>query len=186
MWTHLLVLVHPENLSARFRFGLYRCVHIRTHITRIMQMRVYIYTHMITRIAQSVQWLGCILDDQGMGGQFLALEGELPLLDWVETGRVSHPISYQTNKGDYFPCGKKRAWRWPPTPHQVQTLIMMELYTHSPIHPHGVVLNEARGKRCPQFYGGCSISFGPYFSSVKNCQKRVKFCAHYFLTFPLR
>jgi hypothetical protein len=67
--------------------------------------------------------------------------------------------------------------------HRVQKLIMTEPYTHSPyILMTWFVMKH--GNKFALTFTEYSISFAPYFFSVKNDQKQVKFGARYFLHFP--
>jgi hypothetical protein len=53
-----------------------------------------------------------------------------------------HPASYPGDTGGCFPGGKAAgSWNWPLTPSSAQVKEWVELYLHSPIHLHGVVLS---------------------------------------------
>jgi hypothetical protein len=60
----------------------------------------------------------------------------------VHTGSGAHPASYPMGTGGSFLSGKAAgAWGWSLTSNYRQGQEYMDLYIHSPIHLHGVVLN---------------------------------------------
>jgi hypothetical protein len=61
---------------------------------------------------------------------------------WVSLGVVKHPASYPVGTRDLFPGGKAAgAWCWPLTSIKCRGQLCVELYLHSLIHLHGVVLS---------------------------------------------
>jgi hypothetical protein len=67
---------------------------------------------------------------------------EFSLLQVVQTGCGVHPISYPMGTGGSFPRDKAaRGWSWPLTSNQCRGQENVDLFIHSPIRLHGVVLN---------------------------------------------
>jgi hypothetical protein len=63
------------------------------------------------------------------------------LLHVVQTGSGVHPTSYPMGTAGSFPSGKAaRAWSWPLASNYCRGQENVDLYIHSPIRLHGVVL----------------------------------------------
>jgi hypothetical protein len=81
------------------------------------------------------------LDDQGVGVR-VPVGQEFSILHVVQTGFGVHPTSYPMGTGGSFPGGKAAgAWSWPLTSSYFRGQENVDLYIHSPIRRHGVVLN---------------------------------------------
>jgi hypothetical protein len=75
----------------------------------------------------------------------------------VQVGSGVHPLSYQVSSGYSFPGGKEtRAWSWLFTSHLASSW-SVELYLHSQIRPHDVMLNYT-GDMCS--WRGTWLSIG--------------------------
>jgi hypothetical protein len=82
------------------------------------------------------------LDDQGGGSSIPGRVNKFSLLHIVQTGPGVHPTSYKMGTRGSFPGVKRQgreADQSSPTSAEVQENV--DLYTHSPIRLHGVVLN---------------------------------------------
>jgi hypothetical protein len=75
--------------------------------------------------------------------EFESREGQdVSSLHVVQTGSGAHPASYPMGIGGSFPGGKAvRAWSWPLNSNYCRGQEYVNLYIHSPIRLHGVVLN---------------------------------------------
>jgi hypothetical protein len=101
-----------------------------------------LYTvHLRAGIAQSVQRLTTGWTTEG--SEFESRYGkEFSLLHVVQTGSEAHLASFPTGTGDSFPWGKADGGIKLITHFQLALrLRKYDLYTHSPIRLHGVVLN---------------------------------------------
>jgi hypothetical protein len=98
-----------------------------------------------------VKWIAqivfnlCKCDDWGSRVWFPAGAGNFSLHHGVQNGSGAHPASYPMGIRGSFPGGKAAgAWGWPP-PSSAEVKECVELYLHSPIRFHGVVLILAQG-----------------------------------------
>jgi hypothetical protein len=84
---------------------------------------------------------GYVLDDRGV--EFESPKGQdFSLFHIVQTGSGAHPVCSPMGTEGSFPGGKAAgALRWPLTYNYRQDAENVELYIHSPIRHHGVVLN---------------------------------------------
>jgi hypothetical protein len=81
------------------------------------------------------------LDDRAVGDR-VPVGIRLSFLYVVLTGSGTHTASLPMDTGGFFPGGKAAgAWNWPLTPTTAKEQEYMDLYIHSPIRFHGVVLN---------------------------------------------
>jgi hypothetical protein len=90
--------------------------------------------------------LGYGLDDRGSRVRFPAGAGNFSLHHRLQNGSVAHPASYPLGTRRSFLGGKRpgrEADHSPPSSAEVKELV--ELYLHSPIRLHGVVL-RAQGQ----------------------------------------
>jgi hypothetical protein len=86
--------------------------------------------------------LGYGLDDRGSRVRFPARAGNFSLHLRVQNCSGAHPGSYTMGKRGSFPGGKAAgAWSWPLNPSSAEVKEWMEIYLHSPIRLHGVVLS---------------------------------------------
>jgi hypothetical protein len=81
--------------------------------------------------------LGYGLDDRGSRVRFLPGAGNFPLYHRIQNGSGAHPASYPMGTRVYFLGGK--ADHRPPSSAEIKECV--ELYSHSPIRLHGVVLS---------------------------------------------
>jgi hypothetical protein len=82
-----------------------------------------------------------ISTDYGLDGRGpIPLHGQsLSLPHSVQSCSRTHPASYPVGTWGSFPMGKAaRAWSWHPSSAEVK---MVELYLHSPVYLHGIVVN---------------------------------------------
>jgi hypothetical protein len=80
------------------------------------------------------------LDDRGVGIRVPV--GARIFLHVVQTGSGVYPTSYPMGTGGSFPGVKAaRDWSWPLTSSYCRDQENVDLYIHSPIRLHGVVLN---------------------------------------------
>jgi hypothetical protein len=81
------------------------------------------------------------LDDWGVGVRVWYGQ-KVSLLHVVQTGSGAHPASYRMGTGDSFPGGKAAgAWSWPLNSNKYRGQENVDLYIHSSIRLHGVVLS---------------------------------------------
>jgi hypothetical protein len=81
------------------------------------------------------------LDDRGSRVRFPTGSGNFSLHHRVQNGSGTHPATYPMGTRGSFPGGKAAgAWSWPLTS-SAEVKECVELYLHSPIRLHGVVLN---------------------------------------------
>jgi hypothetical protein len=86
--------------------------------------------------------LGYGLDDRGSRVRFPVGAGNFSLHHRVQNGSGPHPVSYSMGTRGCFPVDKAAgAWSWPLTSTSAKVKEWMELYIHSRIHLHGVVLS---------------------------------------------
>jgi hypothetical protein len=82
------------------------------------------------------------LDDQMIGVRFLAGAGNFFLRHRVRTCSGTHPASYPMGTESSFPAGKaagREADHSPPSSPEVKEYV--EIYLHSPLRLHGMVLS---------------------------------------------
>jgi hypothetical protein len=99
------------------------------------------HTHTHTYLHGYIVVLGYGLDDRGSRARFPAGAGNFSL-HRVQNGSVAHPASYPMGTRGSFPGGKaagREADHSPPTCAEVKECV--ELYLHSPIPLHSVVLS---------------------------------------------
>jgi hypothetical protein len=104
-------------------------------------------------IAQSVQRLGYVLDDRGSRIQLPGRAGNFSLHHRVQNGSGVHQASYRMGIRGSFPDVKRpgrEADHLPPSSVQVKRWV--ELYLHSPILLHGVVLSLSTGTTLCSLY----------------------------------
>jgi hypothetical protein len=77
------------------------------------------------------------------GSDFKSQYGqEISPLHSVQTGSGAHQASYSVGTGVSLPAGKVAgAWNWPLTFSYCRGQENVDLYIHSPIHLHDIVLN---------------------------------------------
>jgi hypothetical protein len=86
--------------------------------------------------------LGYGLDDRGSRFRFTAGAGNFSLHHRVQNGSRAHPPSYpMCTRGSYPGRKAAGAWSWPLTSIWCRGQECVELYLHSPIRLHGVVLS---------------------------------------------
>jgi hypothetical protein len=86
--------------------------------------------------------LGYGLDDRGSRVRFPAGVGNFSLHHRVQNGSGAHPASYKMGTRGSLTVGKESGeWSWPLTSTWWRGQECVELYLHSPIRLHGVVLS---------------------------------------------
>jgi hypothetical protein len=93
------------------------------------------------------------LDYRGSRVRFPAGAGNFSLHHRVQNGSGAHTASYPMGTRVSFHEGKAAgAWSWPFTPSSAEVEEWLELYLHSQIRLHGVVLSYKNGTRTPLPY----------------------------------
>jgi hypothetical protein len=85
--------------------------------------------------------LGCGLNDRGSRVRFPAGAGTFSLHHRVQNGSGAHPASYPMGTTGSFPGVKAAGSSDHSPPSSAEVIECVELYLHSPIRLHGVVLS---------------------------------------------
>jgi hypothetical protein len=120
-------------------------------ITRISWLMLYreiipVYFHNHIKHIRSRESAAVIANGYGLDGRGVRVRvpvgARFSSLHVVETGSGAHAVSYPVRAGGIFTWGKAAGeWSWTLTSNQCQGQEYVDLYIHSLIHLHDMVLN---------------------------------------------